>query len=136
MVYGMDFCANDSVYEELKESVSDGIRNIPNIQWVDTKELGRAKKIDPFGITTLRVRPMWTITHPIRVFDYIYTPYKNKDFSLMVLINDDKIKQFDNFEKLVDISKSLSSLEIKDVKIMNPNNPEELKCAKLITYSK
>ena len=54
----------------------------------------------------------------------------------MVLINDDKIKQFDNFKKLVDISKSLSSLEIKDVKIMNPNNPEELRGAKLITYSK
>lgn len=136
MVYGMDYCANDSVYEELKESVSDGIRNIPNIQWADTKELGRVKKVDPFGITTLRVRPMWLITHPIRVFDYIYTPDKNKDFNLMVLINDDKIKQFDNFEKLVDISKSLSSLEIKDVKIMNPNNPEELRGAKLIIYSK
>ena len=86
MVYGMDYCANYYVYEELTESVSHGIRNIPNIQLADTKELGRVKKVDPFGITSLRVRPMWLIAHPIKVFDYIYTPDKSKDFNLMVLM--------------------------------------------------
>lgn len=135
MVYGMDYCADNSVYELLKENVSDGIKNIPNIQWAETKELGRVKMVDPLGITNLRVRPMWSIKHPIRVFDYIYTPDKTKMFNLMVLINEDKIKQFDNFEKIVDMTKEYPLLEIKDVRIINPNNPEQLRNAKLITYS-
>lgn len=137
MVYGMDYCADNTVYESLKENVSDGIRNIPDIQWSDTKELGRVKMVDPLGITNLRVRPMWSIKHPIRVFDYIYTLDKTKKFNLMVLINEDKIKHFDNFGKLVDMymSQMYPSLEIKDVRIMNPNNPEQLRNAKLITYS-
>lgn len=136
MVYGMDYCANNFVYESLKDKVTDGIRNIPDIRWADTEELGRVNMVDPLKITFLRVRGMWFIQHPIRVFDYIYTLDTSKEFNLMVLINEDKIRQFGNFEKLVDMSQTYPSLKIKDVKIKNPNNPAQLRNAKLITYSK
>lgn len=137
MVYGMDYCANNSVYESLKDKVPNGIRNIPDIRWADrTEELGRVNMVDPLGITYLRVRGMWFIQHPIRVFDYIYDLDKSKEFNLMVLINEDKISQFNNFEKLVDMIQTYPSLEIKDVQIKNPNNPAQLRNAKLITYSK
>jgi hypothetical protein len=137
MVYGMDYCANNSVYESLKDKVTNGIRNIPDIRWADrTEELGRVNMVDPLGITYLRVRGMWFIQHPIHVFDYIYDLDKSKEFNLMVLINEDKISQFNNFEKLVDMIQTYPSLEIKDVQIKNPNNPAQLRNAKLITYSK
>lgn len=137
MVYGMDYCANNSVYESLKDKVTNGIRNIPDIRWADrTEELGRVNMVDPLGITYLRVRGMWFIQHPIRVFDYIYDLDTSKEFNLMVLINEDKISQFNNFEKLVDMIQTYPSLEIKDVQIKNPNNPAQLRNAKLITYSK
>lgn len=137
MVYGMDYCANNSVYESLKDKVTNGIKNIPDIRWADrTEELGRVNMVDPLGITYLRVRGMWFIQHPIRVFDYIYDLDKSKKFNLMVLINEDKISQFNNFEKLVDMIQTYPSLEIKDVQIKNPNNPAQLRNAKLITYSK
>ena len=137
MVYGMDYCANNSVYESLKDKVTNGIRNIPDIRWADrTEELGRVNMVDPLGITYLRVRGMWFIQHPIRVFDYIYDLDKSKEFNLMVLINEDKISQFNNFEKLVDMIQTYPSLEIKDVQIKNPNNPAQVRNAKLITYSK
>lgn len=137
MVYGMDYCANNSVYESLKDKVTNGIKNIPDIRWADrTEELGRVNMVDPLGITYLRVRGMWFIQHPIRVFDYIYDLDKSKEFNLMVLINEDKISQFNNFEKLVDMIQTYPSLEIKDVQIKNPNNPAQLRNAKLITYSK
>ena len=32
---------------------------------------GKIKKVDPLGITDLRVRGMWSIFHPVRVFDYL-----------------------------------------------------------------
>lgn len=137
MVYGMDYCANNSVYESLKDKVTNGIKNIPDIRWADrTEELGRVNMVDPLGITYLRVRGMWFIQHPIRVFDYIYDLDTSKEFNLMVLINEDKISQFNNFEKLVDMIQTYPSLEIKDVQIKNPNNPAQLRNAKLITYSK
>ena len=137
MVYGMDYCANNSVYESLKDKVVNGIKNIPDIRWADrTEELGRVNMVDPLGITYLRVRGMWFIQHPIRVFDYIYDLDTSKEFNLMVLINEDKISQFNNFEKLVDMIQTYPSLEIKDVQIKNPNNPAQLRNAKLITYSK
>lgn len=137
MVYGMDYCANNSVYESLKDKVANGIKNIPDIRWADrTEELGRVNMVDPLGITYLRVRGMWFIQHPIRVFDYIYDLDTSKEFNLMVLINEDKISQFNNFEKLVDMIQTYPSLEIKDVQIKNPNNPAQLRNAKLITYSK
>lgn len=137
MVYGMDYCANNSVYESLKDKVTNGIKNIPDIRWADrTEELGRVNMVDPLGITYLRVRGMWFIQHPIRVFDYIYDLDTSKEFNLMVLINEDKISQFNNFEKLVDMIQTYHSLKIKDVQIKNPNNPAQLRNAKLITYSK
>ena len=68
---------------------------------------------------------------------------ETEPYTLITVLNDKPADGQDiswielgDFEKLVDISKSISSLEIKDVKIMNPNNPEELRGAKLITYSK
>ena len=136
MVYGMDYCANNSVYESLKDKVTTGINDIPDIPWAETNELGRVNRVDPLGITYLRVRGMWFIQHPLKVFDYIYTPDSNKEFNLMVLINEEKISQLDNYNTLVDFSRTNPSLKISDVQIKNPNNPAQLKSAKLITFSK
>lgn len=136
MVYGMDYCANNSVYESLKDKVTNGIKDIPNIPWTETEELGRVNRVDPLGITYLRVRGMWFIQHPVKVFDYIYTHDSSKEFNLMVLINEEKLSQFDNYKKLQDLTNCFGSLKITDVQIKNPNNPAELRKAKLITFSK
>ena len=34
----------------------------------ETDELGRINKVDPLGITSLRVRGMWQIKNPSKVF--------------------------------------------------------------------
>jgi hypothetical protein len=36
-----------------------------------TKELGRYNKIDPLEITDLRIRGMYQVKHPTKVFDYL-----------------------------------------------------------------
>ena len=52
----------------------------------------------------------------------------------MALINEDKYLSFSNTKELEDLEKENKNLEIKDVRIKNPNNPAQLKKAKLITF--
>ena len=86
------------------------------------------------GITYFRIRGMWGIENPIKVFDYIYERDNTKQFNFMALINDDKYNSFFNREELENLEKENKYLETKNVKIKNPNNPAQLRSAKLITF--
>ena len=72
MVYGDCFCADKETYERIKNTISSGINSISDVEFTATKELGKVKKVDPLGITDLRIRGMWHIANPHKVFDYIF----------------------------------------------------------------
>ena len=136
MVYGVDYAANFNIYERIKTVISTGISSISNVEFSETKELGRVNRVDPLGITNLRIRGMWHIENPIKVFKYIYKYDVNNSFNFMCIINYEKYQSFDledrrNLESLL---VKVSNFEMKDVFIKDPNNPSKLKSAKLITY--
>lgn len=135
LVYGDDYCAEKSVYEQIKSVIKTGVESITGVEFAETKELGRVNRVDPLGITYLRVRGMWGIENPFSVFDYVYKRDYNKKFNFMALINDDKYYSFDNYSDLENLCESVEGLQIADVKIKNPNNPAQLKSAKLITHT-
>ena len=83
----------------------------------------------------MRVRGMWGIENPWRVFDYIYTRDKNKKFNFMCIINNAKWQSFDNTVELVELSRRNKNLCISNVRVKNPDNPAQLVDAKLITFS-
>ncbi len=56
MVYGLDYCASEECYSRIKMTIKNGVEAIPNVEFAESKELGRINKIDPLGITYLRVR--------------------------------------------------------------------------------
>lgn len=132
-VYGLDYCANEDCYNRVKTTIKNGVESIPGIEFAESKELGHINKVDPLGITYMRVRGMWGIENPWKVFNYIYQRDFSKKFTFMSIINDKKWKSFDNIDLITSIN--ISGFEIKDVKIKNPNNPAQLVSAKLITYS-
>ena len=136
MVYGMDYAADAEVYNRVKNSITEGLSKISDIELAETNELGRVNKVDPLGITYLRVRGMWHIDNPLRVFSYIYSQNLEKDFNFMALINCEKYLSFPQNDRL-ELEKLFHSghLSISDVKISDPNNPAKLKEAKLITFS-
>lgn len=134
-VYGMDYAASDEVYSKIKQKIKYGVETIPDVEFSDTKELGRVNKVDPLGITYLRVRGMWGIENPFTVFNYIYERDFHKDFNFMCIINTEKFATFENINELTELCKSNSNLSISDVRIKNPDNPAQLKDAKLITYT-
>lgn len=134
MVYGLDYCASVETYERIRNTIKEGIQAIPYIELAKTKELGKLHKVDPLGITYLRVRGMWGIENPFKVFQYIFTRDMTKQFNFMSVINLEKYNTFSNRYKLEQLAQINEHLTIRDVKIKNPDNPAQLKDAKLITF--
>lgn len=136
MVYGLDYCAEENCYLGLKSRIKEGVMTTPNIDFTETKEIGHVNKVDPLGITYFRVRGMWGICSPWKVFSYVYQKPANADFDFMCLINVNKWSTFDNTSKLEALEKSVPNLNITDVQIKNPDNPAKLRKAKLVSFYK
>lgn len=134
-VYGSIYCADNKYYTSIKDIITKGIKGISNVNLSNTKELAKIKKIDPLGITGLRVRGMWTLENPTKVFNYIIEKDITK-FQLVAIIPDEKYNSYDinSVRKIEDLSKRNSQLTIKDVNVKNPNNTVKIINCKLIEY--
>ena len=133
-VYGEDYCANKETYENIKTTIKNGIGSITDVEFTESKELGHVNRVDPLGITYLRIRGMWGIENPFTVFKYVYQCNQNNKFNFMCIINTDKFGSFENMSELYELVKTNNKLKIQDVHIKNPNNPAQLREAKLITF--
>lgn len=135
MVYGLDYCASEECYSKIKTTVKNGIESIPGIEFTESRELGHINKVDPLGITYMRVRGMWGIENPWKVFNYVYTRNPQKRFNFMSIINFNKWKTLEGTRELLRLSQNKAELSILDVKIKNPDNPARLVDAKLVSFS-
>ncbi|WP_297114476.1 NgoPII family restriction endonuclease [uncultured Porphyromonas sp.] len=135
MVYGDLYCADAETYTKIKRHIKEGVEQIEGIEFAQTRELGRVNRVDPLGITYLRVRGMWGIENPFTLFQDLYEIKEEHCFDLLAVVEKNKYLSFDNRYKLESLSKSLKGLSIKDAKVREPNNPALLKNVKLITYS-
>ena len=135
MVYGLDYCASEECYSRIKKTIKDGVESIPGVEFAESRELGHINRVDPLGITYMRVRGMWGIDNPWRVFSYVYTRDMTKSFNFMCIINIAKWSSFDNTAELIALSEKNENLTISDIRIKNPDNPAQLVDAKLISFS-
>ena len=133
MVYGDCYAAEESVYKRINNKIKSGIEEISDVEFESTKELGRVNSVDPLGITYLRIRGMWGIANPMKVYSNIYSPKKDSEFNLAALVTTDKYNSFPKENKFT-IEKNVD-IDIADVEIKDPNNPAKLIKSKLITYS-
>ncbi|PZO36239.1 MAG: restriction endonuclease [Pseudanabaena frigida] len=137
-VYGDCFAAEKQVYERIRSGICDGINQILGIEFAETNELARVNKVDPLGITYLRVRGMWGIENPINIYDYMDIDYdENDDFLMIVVMQESKYMSFPKGirQELENLS-SNKNLEIKDIQIKSPNNPVKLLNSKIIIYKR
>ncbi|MFK8105495.1 MAG: NgoPII family restriction endonuclease [Saprospiraceae bacterium] len=134
MVYGTEYAADNAHYQAIINTISEGMNNIPNVEFAATKELGKIKKVDPFGVTDFRIRGMWYIHNPKRVFEYLY-PYDEKaDFQFMCLLNNEKFASFPLADQKLVLSIKNPNFSLQEVQIKDPNAPEKLIPGKLIVY--
>lgn len=86
---------SDECYSRIKQTIKEGVENISGVEFAETNELGRINRVDPLGITYLRVRGMWGIDNPWSVFSYVYQRDMSKKFNFMCIINENKWNTFD-----------------------------------------
>jgi hypothetical protein len=135
LVFGDCYAAEPDVYTKVENKISNSIISMSDIELEEsTKELGRVKKVDPLNISSLRVRGMWLIQHPKKVFDYIYKYDTQADFQLIALMNTKKYDSFPDQDR--EFIENTDLIEVNSVKIQDPNNPAILMSAKLITIVK
>lgn len=136
LVYGDCIAAEKEVYERIKNTIEAGVNGIPDVEFTDTNELGKIKKVDPLGITDLRVRGMWHIDNPNSVFDYLKKDIKEgENFNLYCLMRSEKYDSFPEVDRNNLTAFSKNGYSVNDVGIKDPNNPvKKLEC-KLITLN-
>jgi hypothetical protein len=135
-VQGRCYSAEKEVYERiaihLKKGIGNSIKQFGIEGSSETAELGRINRVDPLGITNVRVRGMWMIENPIKVFSYI-RPFESKRvFSLAALMLKTKFGSFPNED--IDAIEKDETIESRTVKVKNPNNPAEMLDSELITW--
>lgn len=132
MVYGNIYAAKHETYQIIKQKITDGINEIPNVELTQTNELGRVNRVDPLGITNLRIRGMWQIQNPRRVFNYLHKT--DSSFELVAIIPTSKYDSFSSESKNRIENLANPNLNITDVQVKDPNNPANLIDAKFIVY--
>lgn len=137
-VYGDCYAANKDIYERIKNKISDGVNSLPDVEFSETKELGRVNKVDPLGITYLRIRGMWGIDNPLHAFDYVTEVNKEDDLTVYAIMLAEKYNSFPKKDRdiLEDLAKANKNFTVGDVEIKSPNNPAKLLKAKLIKLVK
>lgn len=132
-VDGSVYAADEKVYLNLKNSLTESIEATPNIDFSPTNEIGRVNNVDPLKITNLRIRGMWLLQAPYKVFDYVHGYNKDRKFQCFCILPSSKYDSFPNESK----SKIESSdiITITKIEILNPNNPSKMIDCRLIKIS-
>lgn len=133
-VYGDCYAADKDIYERIKNTISDCLTQMPNIELAPTNEIGKIKKVDPLGITDLRVRGMWSIFHPSRVFDYLPKMNLNTEFKFYCIMKKEKFNSFSNEDRNELLNLVNDYFNVSDFKIKNPNNPADLMDVKFMEF--
>lgn len=133
-IYGSIYAAKSGTYQRIKTTITTGINNLKDVELAETNELGRVNRVDPLGITNLRIRGMWQIKNPRKVFDYLHQK-SNNTFELVAIIPTSKYNSFPQKTRKKFKKIQLESFSISDCQVNNPNNPAKLVDCKLIKYS-
>jgi hypothetical protein len=134
-VYGDCYAADREVYEKTFTSISNKVREIDHLEFADeTNEIAGVRKVDPLGITYLRVRGMWGIDTPHAVFGKLTDFDKESEFSAFAIMPEEKYNSFSKEDRKE--IESNSAIKIKSVEIKSPNNPAKYLKAKLISFIK
>jgi hypothetical protein len=131
-VHGEIYAADESVYIELKNSVSELLENSDDLSFSITNEIGRINAVDPLKITNLRVRGMWLLQPPYKAFNYVHEYDKTAKFQTIAIVSTEKYLLYpeESREKI----EGNENISIKDIHVNNPNNPANLIEAKLILF--
>lgn len=133
-VYGKDYAASHNIYDRIKDKIKGGILEIPEVEFADTNELGRVNRVDPLGITYLRIRGMWHIENPFKVFQQTYDFDTTADFNFLAIINEEKYLTFPEEDRKN--LEGITAISIRNSSVKSPDNPAIMENVKIITFAR
>ena len=122
LIDGRCIAAESSVYDVLFDKLKATVKELGG---EPGNEIGRLNKVDPLKATSLRVRGMWLLEHPAKVFkDYFVKP-QDQFFVLNALIS--KTKWDEYAKELIDDLEALSvhGLSIKHIELPDSGGFDE-----------
>lgn len=136
LIYGDCYAASQDYYTRIKKTIATGISGIEDVNFSQTKELGRVNQVDPLEITYLRIRGMWGIKNPLDVYNYLDLYDSKATFQVIVIMKETKYLSFpivsrNTLESLVNSDRDLS-INLQNIK--SPDNPEQVIPARIINY--
>lgn len=140
LIYGDCFAAENKFYGDLFERVQEEIKS--GVQGVsDTKELGKLKNVDILKRTDLRIRGMWSVMHPEKIFKEIIQSMIDEEdekpiFEMKCIMKISKYKSFpeNSIQEIERLNKE-KIVEINDITIPDPNKTDKEMDAKFIYFS-
>lgn len=133
-IHGTCYAAKHEVYHKVHNPIKnevDSVLDSLGLEKSKTIEIGKVKRVDPLGITELRIRGMWQIQNPLKVYKDSCNISNKEKFHLFALLRKEKYNSFPK-EDIKELENH-PDIEVKDIKIKDPNNPAKLIEAKLIT---
>ena len=127
-VQGSCYAASREVYERVSSRLSEHVESAilsSGLEAGKTDELGRINRVDPLGITSLRVRGMWQIENPSRVFQGIAELDPKMTFQAFAIMKWGKYQQMLESPRQHDLFDDDSKIKIKKTGVPDPNNPAE-----------
>jgi hypothetical protein len=135
-LHGSCFIPEEKFFNKKIQGLKKNIYNYLESEGLEAKSaigLGKVDNIDPLGIINLRIKGVWRIKNPLVIFSDIFNYDRKQEFTSIALMLKNK---FDSFPKKdVNAIVNDNQIEIKDVKIKNPNNFQRKIDAKLIITS-
>lgn len=132
LIYGDCYAASKEIYDRLSSAIATGVRQLPDIEFQKTNELGRVNKVDPLGITNLRVRGMWHIDNPSKLYSHLVSTSPNRQYYLMM--REEKYQSFPVEDRLALERIQIAGYENSLIDIRDPDNPAQLIKARFIKY--
>ncbi len=133
--YGDCFVAKDEIYQKPVDAISTSLEKLKDegMELRETNELGGVTKIDPLDHTGLRVRGMWGLKSPSKIFENVIGANGSEALLVVAIMRKEKFESFPNKDR---DSLSQNSFQVKEFKAKDPNDPQKEIDLVLIKYSK
>ncbi len=143
LVYGDCFAANHAYYDKAEEKIGNLLdeSEVENLTSYEGNELGRMNAVDPLRASYLRVRGIWEMKNPLRIFkEEGVSDYTNgkgfKGFTLLALMKRSEFEAVSKATNAISELKKIEGFVVKDVEITDPDNISKKINAVLIKYQK
>lgn len=133
--YGDCFVANKKVYQTPVDVISAAIGKLKKegMELKETNELGKVGKIDPLGYSGLRVRGMWGLKSPSKIFADKIARKGDEKLLIAAIMRKQKFESFPE-ECRKDLLKN--SFEETHFQSPDPDDPESMIDLVLVKYTR